>query len=149
METRARPWPRRSAWPSQRRPPNWAGPCSPHAWQYLAPRVTDNCGAPHSTPLVDGVLGNSKGPVTAWAVGKFMGYHRQQLNGRPVLRCQVVVGEAPLDIINKLKPFWYKTDCTHKWKLQVYNAVIIAQISYGMNTVHLTQAMLNRLDPSR
>ncbi len=47
---------------------------------------------------------------------------------------------------NKLKTFWYKTDCTHKWKLQVYNAVIIAQISYGMNTVQLTQAMLNRLD---
>ena len=47
---------------------------------------------------------------------------------------------------NKLKTFWYKTDCTHKWKLHVYNAVIIAQISYGMNTVQLTQAMLNRLD---
>ena len=28
----------------------------------------------------------------------------------------------------------------------MYNAVIIAQISYDMNTVHLTPAMLNRLD---
>ena len=25
---------------------------------------------------------------------------------------------------NRLKTFWYKTDCSHKWKLQVYNAVV-------------------------
>ena len=30
--------------------------------------------------------------------------------------------------------------------MQAYNAVIIAQISYGMNTVYLMQAMLNKLD---
>ena len=47
---------------------------------------------------------------------------------------------------NKLNTFWYSTFCSYKWKLHVYNAVIIAQISYGMNTVHLTQAMLNKLE---
>ena len=47
---------------------------------------------------------------------------------------------------NKLKDFWYERHCSYKWNLHVYNALIIAQISYGMNTVHLTQAMLNRLD---
>ena len=30
-------------------------------------------------------------------------------------------------------------------KSQVYHAVIIAQITYGMSTVHLTPAMLHRL----
>ena len=46
---------------------------------------------------------------------------------------------------NKLKTFWYKTDCSCKWKLQVYNAVIVAQITCGVNTVHLTPAMMKRL----
>ena len=32
------------------------------------------------------------------------------------------------------------------WKLQVYNAVIIAQLIYGMNTMHMTESALKRLD---
>ena len=44
------------------------------------------------------------------------------------------------------KVFWSKTNCRHKWKLQIYNAVIVAQLTYGLNTLQLTEAMLNRLD---
>jgi hypothetical protein len=47
---------------------------------------------------------------------------------------------------NKLKTFWYKTKCTNKWKLQVYNAIIVAQLTYGLSTVQLTPTMLAKLD---
>ena len=33
-----------------------------------------------------------------------------------------------------------------KWKLQVYNAIIVAQLTYGLSTVHLTPTLLARLD---
>ena len=33
-----------------------------------------------------------------------------------------------------------------KWKLQVYNAIIVAQLTYGLNTLQLTPALLARLD---
>ena len=47
---------------------------------------------------------------------------------------------------NRLKTFWYKTNCSYKWKLQVYNAVIVSQLTYGLSTVQMTPAMLKRLD---
>ena len=47
---------------------------------------------------------------------------------------------------NRLKVFWSKTSCTHKWKLQVHNAVIISQLTYGLSTVQMTPAMISRLD---
>ena len=47
---------------------------------------------------------------------------------------------------NKLKTFWSKTNCSYKWKLQVYNAIIVSQLTYGLSTVQLTPSMLNRLD---
>jgi len=47
---------------------------------------------------------------------------------------------------NKLKTFWYKTNCSYKWKLQVYNAVIVSQLTYGLSTLQMTPTMLNRLD---
>ena len=47
---------------------------------------------------------------------------------------------------DKLKTFWYKTDCSYIWKLQVYDAVIIAQLTHGLNTVQLTVAILSKMD---
>ena len=47
---------------------------------------------------------------------------------------------------NKLKDCWSKTNCSYKWKLQVYNAIIVSQLTYGLSTVQLTPSMLNRLD---
>ena len=46
----------------------------------------------------------------------------------------------------KLKTFWKKTNATFKWKLQVYNAVIIAQLIYGLDTMHLTDGQLAKID---
>ena len=51
-----------------------------------------------------------------------------------------------LQTCNKLKTFWHKTNSTNKWKLQVYNAIIVAQLTYGFSTVRLTPSMLARLD---
>jgi len=47
---------------------------------------------------------------------------------------------------NKLKVFWHKTKCNYKWKLQVYNVIIVAQLTYGLNTLQLTPSLLARLD---
>ena len=46
----------------------------------------------------------------------------------------------------KLKFFWSKTKCSIRWKMQIYNAIIIAQLTYGLSTVQLTESLLNRLD---
>ena len=46
----------------------------------------------------------------------------------------------------KLKTFWRKTDTPISWKLQVYNAVIISQLVYGLNSLNITPAIKNRLD---
>ena len=47
---------------------------------------------------------------------------------------------------NRLKTFWYKTNCSYEWKLQVYNAIIVSPLTYGLSTVQMTPAMLKRLD---
>ena len=48
--------------------------------------------------------------------------------------------------VNKLKIFWGKCAAPKKWKLQVYNAIIIAQLIYGLNTMHMTDSAMNKLD---
>jgi hypothetical protein len=46
----------------------------------------------------------------------------------------------------KLKPFCKASNCTVGWRLRVYQAVIQNKLIYGLETVHLTQAMLNKID---
>ena len=46
----------------------------------------------------------------------------------------------------KLKFFWSKTKCSIRWKMQMYNAIIISQLTYGLSTVQLTDSLLDRLD---
>ena len=46
----------------------------------------------------------------------------------------------------KLKEFWKGCIAPLKWKLQVYNAVIVSQLIYGLNTIHLTDSCLQTLD---
>ena len=46
----------------------------------------------------------------------------------------------------KLKIFWRKTNASIAWKIQVYNAVIISQLVYGLNTLNITPAIKARLD---
>ena len=37
-----------------------------------------------------------------------------------------------LGTCNKLKLFWRKTKCPIKWKIQIYNAIIVSQLTYGL-----------------
>ena len=41
----------------------------------------------------------------------------------------------------RLNTFWRAINCPKHWKLQVYDAVIKNKLLYGLETVHLTQAM--------
>ena len=50
---------------------------------------------------------------------------------------------------NGLKTLWYETNCPYIWKSQVYNAIIVAQLTYRLSTVQLAPAMLSRLDASQ
>ena len=42
----------------------------------------------------------------------------------------------------RLKEFWKNCNAPLKRKLQVYNAIIIPQLTYGLNTIHLTDSCL-------
>ena len=46
----------------------------------------------------------------------------------------------------KLKPFWKACNCTDGWKLRVYQAIIQNKLIYGLETIHLTQGMLNKIN---
>jgi microsomal dipeptidase-like Zn-dependent dipeptidase len=46
----------------------------------------------------------------------------------------------------KLKPFWKAANCTTRWKLRVYHEIIQNKLIYGLETLHLTQAMLKKID---
>ena len=51
-----------------------------------------------------------------------------------------------LGTCRKLKTFWRKTNAKVEWKIQVYNAIIISQLIYGLNTLNITPALKNRLN---
>ena len=46
----------------------------------------------------------------------------------------------------KLSSYWKATTASKKWKLIVFDAIIRSKLLYGLGTVHLTQAMYNRID---
>ena len=46
----------------------------------------------------------------------------------------------------KLREIWNNTNTSRKWKARVYSAVILTQLTYGLETAPLTQADNQRLD---
>ena len=46
----------------------------------------------------------------------------------------------------RLKLFWSKSKAPLGWKLQVFNAIIISQLTYGLNTISITDSTKNRLN---
>ena len=46
----------------------------------------------------------------------------------------------------KLKPFWTMSNCTDGWKLRVYQAIIQNKLLYGLETIHLTQGRLHKIN---
>ena len=46
----------------------------------------------------------------------------------------------------KLESFWKIVACSTKWKLQVYDAIIRNKLLYGLETVHLTQSLQQKVN---
>ena len=46
----------------------------------------------------------------------------------------------------KLLPYWKATNANVKWQLLIFDAVIRSKLLYGLETVHLTGAMLKKID---
>ena len=44
----------------------------------------------------------------------------------------------------RLLPYWKATNANLKWQLLIFDAVMKSKIIYGLETVHLTQAMMNK-----
>ena len=51
-----------------------------------------------------------------------------------------------MPILKRLDLFWNHAKCNRKWKLQVYNAVIISKLTYGLENIEGTEAALKLLD---
>ena len=46
----------------------------------------------------------------------------------------------------RLLPYWKATNANLKWQLLIFDAVMKSKIIYGLETVHLTQAMITKSD---
>ena len=46
----------------------------------------------------------------------------------------------------KLTPYWKATNASKKWQLIIYDAIIRSKLLYGLETLHLTDAMSRKLD---
>ena len=46
----------------------------------------------------------------------------------------------------KLDLFWKHSNCSNRFKLQVYNAVVRAKLLYGLESAELTEEKRKRLD---
>ena len=51
-----------------------------------------------------------------------------------------------MPIVKKLELFWKKAQTTLKWKLNVYNAVVVTKLIYGLETLQFTEAQGRVLD---
>ena len=63
--------------------------------------------------------------------------HKAELNNR--------IADV-IQTANKLKLFWDKADTPTYWKLRDYESVIRSKLMYGLATIELTNAELNKLD---
>ena len=46
----------------------------------------------------------------------------------------------------KLLPYWKASNASTKWQLIIFDAIIRSKLLYGLETVHLTTAMLKKID---
>ena len=61
----------------------------------------------------------------------------QTINPKHEIRKRI---SAAMAILKKLDIFWLKTQCSKKWKLLVYNAVITSKVLYGLETLEPTES---------
>ena len=48
-----------------------------------------------------------------------------------------------------LDTFWKKTNCDTKWEINVFNAVVLTQLIYGLEIVQGTESQFHKLDVSQ
>ena len=53
---------------------------------------------------------------------------------------------AAMQTVKRLRIFFKKSQCSSAWKLQVYNAVILSKLLYGLETLELIDSLRTRLD---
>jgi hypothetical protein len=53
---------------------------------------------------------------------------------------------ATMPILKKLDTFWCKAECNQKWKLLVFNAVIVSKLLYGLETIEPNNSVNNLID---
>ena len=46
----------------------------------------------------------------------------------------------------KIAPYWKASNANQKWQLIIFDAVIRSKLLYGLETVHLTNALLKKVD---
>ena len=50
------------------------------------------------------------------------------------------------DAAIKLRKFWRQAEVPKIWKLQVFNAMVISQVTYALESLHLTETCLKKID---
>ena len=45
-----------------------------------------------------------------------------------------------------MKALWNKSICSKKWKILIYNAIVISQLIYGLETIPMNQNQITRLN---
>ena len=53
---------------------------------------------------------------------------------------------ATMAVLKKMELFWNRTKCNRKWKLQVFNAVIMTKLLYGLETLEAPQGLHQSLN---
>ena len=51
-----------------------------------------------------------------------------------------------IPLMKPLDTFWKKTKCDIKWKINVFNAVTLTKLIYGLETVQGTESPFNKLN---
>ena len=51
-----------------------------------------------------------------------------------------------IPVMSSLDVFWKKAECTEKWKLMVFNAVIVSKLIYGLESLQFHSRTFHRLD---
>ena len=64
-------------------------------------------------------------------------------NANPTAEIENRISETT-GAVNSLNTFWKKAKCPVAWKLKVYNAVIINELTYGLETIQMTDALNDR-----
>ena len=97
-----------------------------------------------NTKKKDNIKFSDGTPLTKSCKATYLGGNLQA-NGaaRPEVESRIA---KAAHVFGKLKPLWKDSACAAKWKLRVFDAVVLAVLFYGLDSVVLTKALKDRLD---